>query len=707
MRIKDFLYWILNTNGEPFTGNQNTGQVIAGSKDTLLGPDGEPAFLKKTPDGWKDVLVKYGRNAKYWGLFRDFTVPMKFVKDGGLILRDIFWRKGIEGYAKLVIHKNDRSIWPERQKTWYTGEIDFSKIKQGKNSEVTVNVMEGGLSKLLKSNENKVYPIPIDIDPEHKNVLLDGLRLFCTLRYSFFFNSAHHDNVHLAPTVFLTNEGPRFFPVNEDVIFGNQVSGTWYETSSDWLVKFTKETNIRVRGTVKIFPNALDSDGVFELKLRTSTNRFLMLVTGGPFNTVGVLEYSFSFDETFTILENENLFLEAFYSADSFVTYADNEEFTIEFASIFDPTYAKGLYPFRLGEKIVEKMTDGKYGFKSDWLTAKKDIIHLSGDSIRQIETVFDGSGSVISKGAEIKTSLTDLFKALGFWMAGLGIENDKIVIEPLPYFFRSTIAFDLGLVDDCEFIPAEDLLCNSIKAGYKNQEYNDVNGKSEFNQGQLYSTPVTRITKELDITSPYRADPYGIEFTRINLDGKKTTDDAGDNDTFNLNVEETQNVDSDGLIYFKLNRPVYDSITGIPDPETIFNTELSPKRGLRNNGPLIRSIHHQLDAANVSLLSADKNTELTTGLAGVIISEKASAEISTLGDRLFLPYYATFTTSVPINLQQLMKDDPYGQIAFTWKGTVWYGYLWDGGIKPAINDKQQWKLLLSPNNDVTKLINV
>ncbi len=98
---------------------------------------------------------------------------------------------------------------------------------------------------------------------------------------------------------------------------------------------------------------------------------------------------------------------------------------------------------------------------------------------------------------------------------------------------------YDLWEVKDFQVSVAEDLIYNTIKVGYPNQNYDDINGKDEFNTTHVYNTPLTRIAKELDLTSEYRADSYGIEFTRANLAGKKTTDSGTDNDVFIIQAVE------------------------------------------------------------------------------------------------------------------------------------------------------------------------
>lgn len=717
MRVDDFLYFILDSQGRPLVGNTATGQVQVGNKDTLLGPDGKVAKLKRSPKGWQEVLVKYGRSNKYFGLFRDFTTPLTFYGDGGLVLRDIYWKKGIEGYAKLVILKNDRSTWPEKHKTWYVGEIDFSKFKQDKYGGVTVNVMEGGLSKIFKANENKVINILIDEDPQHIHTLLDGINLYEKGNFALADGTLLKKSVVSAdfypPFVFLNSEGTSTGIVFQSqatqiVNFGDPFNDNWCAAADPGNLG---PVELRIKGRVRFRCNTDDVGDTHIMRLWKSSmtapelNDYILFTSP---NDAGN-EYSYDIDETISLDPDEKLYLEAKFGTlfpsgvEVEIEYLEGSELTISFKNKYKPTVIKGLYIYRVFEKWLEIVSNGQYTVKSDWLLSKKDILITCGDAIRGI--VADTANNVA--GPVIRTSISELFQALlSRFSVGLGIENEQLVIEPISYFFPLTNNIALGQVDDCEFVPAEDQLFNTIKAGYEDEEYNNTNGKQEVNSGQQWSTPVTRVVRELDMKSPWRADPYGIEFLRINLDGKTTTDDSSDNDVFMINIETQLTVVGSDQ-YYKLYRPVFTSITGVLDTEGIFNVLLSPKMGLLNNGPLLHFLLDGLDTGVIHLDNADKNKELATTLAGVTVVEKDDIPIAQLGTRLALPHYANFTTSVPLNVPAAIKTTPYNQVSFIWKGVTWNAFLWDGGIKPATNDKQQWKMLLSANNDVTKLINV
>src|SRR5688572_4912514 len=136
---KRWLYFLTDKTGQSY--NLDRGVVVR---------SGVPEPLENTPDGWQDKTVNFSRNTKYFGLWRSFSIPLKFVTEGKKILRYIFYTFGIEAICNLVILKLDPATW--KHKDFYIGEVDFSKFTD-ESDYSTVNIMEGGLVKLLKAKE--------------------------------------------------------------------------------------------------------------------------------------------------------------------------------------------------------------------------------------------------------------------------------------------------------------------------------------------------------------------------------------------------------------------------------------------------------------------------------------------------------------------------------------------------------------------------
>jgi hypothetical protein len=70
----------------------------------------------------------------------------------------------------------------------------------------------------------------------------------------------------------------------------------------------------------------------------------------------------------------------------------------------------------------------------------------------------------------------------------------------------------------------------------------------------------------------------------------------------------------------------------------------------------------------------------------------------------MFLPFEVSFKSNYPKNLQQLIKNNPYGYFSFTYKGDKFKGYLLECSVDIAKNTEQDFKLLLTPENDLTLL---
>jgi len=765
-------YFILNSDKKPLFENVS-GHVEAGegAKKT----DGSGASLKHSPDGWMESLVKYARNNKWLGIFRDFSIPMNFPKDGALILRDAMWKKGIEAVYYLAIWKLDQYNFPDGYCNWYTGEFDFSKFKQTVDG-VDIQLVEGGLTKLLKSNEATTYEIDIHNDPQKKILVLDGLPFKNEVEMTIYQQDVYGHKIAggvndwTLGAGIISNEGTTQGILSNDqsIERGQVPSG-----SNCFLQSVSKTITVNISGNVSMnFPvMPTDAYTVYKTFLHKHDDNGTLIAQyiiapEGTVHNPGNLNFPFSF----SIPMEPNTKLSLYHHTDDdqhpdggFVQITGG--FKYDYQVVFDTTLCECLTWKRLGEKITEKVTGGKYGFKSTFLDSLDETQFLtSGQAIRKY-----GAPSVF------KTSLSDFFKACQRWGVGMGIENDQLIIEKHDYFFRNDIAFELGEVSDCEIFLAEDLVINTIKVGYQNQTYDNVNGKDEFNVTQQYSTLITRVVKEMDLICPYRADMFGIELTRLKLFGKDTTDSSSDNDTFQMNVSKgafysvynggftaelnTSNyflkipstdtllnvgqvitisgvnhtilsisflivgysyVGITGVItpgsyntsitvynaeYYKLNRPAYSSISGLIFPAQAFNVELSPKHFFDGNGAYINSVLDTKGIGKIVFQTGEKNSVLSRTLGGVTTTENSDLTIYDLPNKLFLPYYASFKTKVEIDLPAIMRTTPYSKIAFYWLGIRITAYLWDGGMAPATDDSQAWKVLLAPDNDLNKLI--
>ena len=125
--------------------------------------------LPNNPDGWNDISIGWERNMTNYGIVRNFSLPLGFVLDGAKILRKIFLTENIERKLSILITQLSLKLTPTKFAYQYLfiykGDLDLSTCQVVPN-KVTINIMESGISKLLKANEGTVYELPLD-DPRH------------------------------------------------------------------------------------------------------------------------------------------------------------------------------------------------------------------------------------------------------------------------------------------------------------------------------------------------------------------------------------------------------------------------------------------------------------------------------------------------------------------------------------------------------------
>lgn len=648
----------------------------------------ELKVLPNSPDGWKDKVVNYGRNATYYGIFRSFTIPLKFIKSGAHILRSVVFKLGIEAIVFLVILRLNKLSG--KYQSFYKGELDFSKI-QAARSTVQVNVLEGGFPKYLKAYESTPFEIELS-GSDAVDLKMDGCMLQKKINYRLYNEpTLITSGPHTLPVVVINEEGTSFGALSGD----SHIVGSPSILNDDELWSYKNVGTEAIVVTLNGFINATVQSGntdpaTYDLGLQrqdgTGINLFYnnapvfsLLPAGGLIPIV---------NKTITVNPGERLYFIG-NTDNCGITY-DGGELSITFKSKFKTTYIKAINPFALGEILINNMAGSSFSLNSTVL-ANCDIYLTCGDAIRGIAN------------AKIKTNWKDFFTSFNRNLClGLSYTDTEVQVNERTAYYQSGVIYDLGEVKNAVFTIEESMICNTIKVGYAPKDYDDVNGRDEYNNTQTYKSPITRIVKEFDLTAPYRADMYGIEFIRINLEGKTTTDDSSDNDVFMIVVEK-DTVANDGT--FRLKREIYDNVEGLVDPDSAFNIQLSPKRIMLKHGAWIRSMMWAQDSKMLTFQTTDKNPNLKTVKGSTIVEEKADILIGSLPAPYFLPISVKFETIVPDDLLNIMDANSYGVFKFTYLGKEYKMWAEECRQKPSDDASQEWKGLLCADNDLNNLI--
>ena len=668
--------------------------------------------LKTAPTGWENTAVKWARSSKYFGLIRSLSVPMEFVLEGAFLLRREFYTRGLAGKATLFIDELDKRTWTYRP--LFVGALDFSEFKDGLHT-VSVPAMEEGISEKIKAYENIVYEIPFDEDALTVKVpgiglIEDGLNIFGPLqRYFYPINYFDGGLLHILATELIINrlENEAITLRSQDRQSGVSQSdqgGNNLATLDNWLLKANEETTVRIAGRLKGGFTLRNTSQVAFIQVRNNSNQIISEL--GRFIGASVLNNSIPFDITFDfsyeLQPEERLFIisGASGSIGSLNSWIDIEEgdFRVTNALTTADTFARAYRPFDLFRKLIAKMNGGvPVECRSFLLDKWKNLTVTSGDAIRQIPD------------AVIKTSFNDFFKSLdGVLSVGFMIEKGVPVIEEKRYFVKKDLrAADIGEVKAFRLELATDLVFNSLKIGYNDNDYDVEYGREEVNSTQIYSLPITRVQKEADLISPYRADQFGIESVRTIpvIDNETEKDNKSDNDTFFIKISDRLIDGAYEVEGAEAYRPV-DGIRGVSERNSYYNLDLTPKKNLLRNGALIRSVLHNFEGRPVRMESAEKNRKLiTVDLNGVRVAEEDVVLPLFLDEPLFLPYVVTVTGKMPANTLDIITNFPTGFIRFSYRGYVMEGFILEAGVDIARNSERDWKLLLSPSNNLRNII--
>ena len=137
--------------------------------------------LQRAPDGWKDNKISFERGFTYFSLFTAFSTPLKFIKDGAQILRNLMFNHGIEANVQILIEKLNVSTY--LYETWFAADLDMSKSTSEFDYVIT-NAIEGGFVAKLKAREDTPYEIDLEDNADVEYVEHDGRELQSKLLYT-------------------------------------------------------------------------------------------------------------------------------------------------------------------------------------------------------------------------------------------------------------------------------------------------------------------------------------------------------------------------------------------------------------------------------------------------------------------------------------------------------------------------------------------
>lgn len=178
--------------------------------------------------------------------------------------------------------------------------------------------------------------------------------------------------------------------------------------------------------------------------------------------------------------------------------------------------------------------------------TLPTQCVLVSGEDMRELNN------------AKVSTSFSEFSTFMETCFGFTYTINDNIIrFGKREDLFSRAVVKEVTSYSELNFSQDTSLMYSRVKVGYNKQDYNNTNGKNEFNQSIEYSTDVNLTDNTLELISPYRADSLGFEFKTQEIENQVK------DSKFSLEDEDKNEVDKDIFVievddknsYYKVHR--------------------------------------------------------------------------------------------------------------------------------------------------------
>ncbi len=636
---------------------------------------------------WDDIKATLKRN-NYDGVIRTFSSKFEFVKKAHDLIKEEYRTNYLKSFAYIAIFTlND--VW-EYDKRFSCG-LDFATYSDDGNT-ISISGIENSLSDLINANKSQTYDIPVSKLKEDMPLYYDRLVLTNEAAYIPIGDNLEEEKVNIDYTSRNYKDRPGtgsiyLFPMsNVSSDIANKDHFEIYDQHDKSMVVTGwdfPENYFELENYVPPILKCLkDSSCVIKIRSRVSATLLsffsgYILVNENLIEDIRIFyavgthyengKYYFKTILTTAFKENEGAIINSKIEINMkagetlcvfcFIPYFNGKDILAtvridfnEYDKFFGFTYFgrdKAIYidvisPQKLLSKLLYNMTEREILCEIDTEGREDreifDCMIMAAESIRGLPE------------AKIHTS----FSKFSDWMKSFGyvykIEGESIIFMIRPRFFEETIVKHITNVKDFSTSVNESLIYSGVKVGFEKKEYDEVNGRDEFHTTSSFSTGLGMNDSIMELISPYRADPYGIEFLAQKR-GENTTDNSSDNDVFFVQVSKKYNR------YILFRDP--SAISGVLSPETIFNIYYSPRRMLVRNARFIGACTSKLVFTS------------TDGNADVEIEGTPEKSVVNVDRPLFKVNEISINTP-----ENEFPEDWNGVIEIEYKGEMYYGYI-------------------------------
>lgn len=481
---------------------------------------------------WDDIKVSYKRS-DFDGVTRSFTSEFEFVGNAREQLLSLYLASGINSKADISVITESNRWEPE---TRYRFPLDFSTVSFDAFS-FKINSVDSSLAGKIKSGKNTKF----EYDTKKSIMVHDGTMVFDRIVFyegvEYVLTGGNNlDDGDISMPIYEGDTKPYMGRIVEEQHYGVISNEDQTNDSSGFMFVAKKNLSVTCFIDVSITNMAWQYISFRPFIIREGNKSYPSpRENGSPFYDL-------------ELKGGDKVGIEYYHKAD-FIWKVD---FVGRVSARFN-WYTKGqscdipvFRPETVLRAILGSLTD----------TDGKDFrIHFSDYDKRLADTYIMAAEDIRGLASARLYSSFDDFSG---WMSAvfgytyyLGNDDKSIFFIHRNELFRADATVKtLKNVREVDYNVDSSQIYSDINLGYDKQDYNEPNGRYEFNFDVIYKNRCDCSDKSLSLKSKYRADGYGIEF--LVRDKEATTTDT----------------DSDQSVFFMLCKESGGKL--IPDRETV-----------------------------------------------------------------------------------------------------------------------------------------
>lgn len=718
--------------------------------------------LPHAPKDWQNIKLNYHRSDVYYGMVRSFSLPITYVKDGAYLLRKAFYgdpatgRIGQASQANVQLRIEKYNTITYGYDIIYQADNDFSTFQDHGIEDgdvVTIEIMEGGISKYVKAYEDSKFTIPIPTTgPNVRIINSTPIKLRENAQLILQTGTLDPNNGEFPALGIVSNEqkavNASVFDQSSIVYDGSPNFATagcfFYRATISGKVRFT---NVAINGFFIVpLPGSNDCEVSIYNSNGTEVAQLIARTNPGNLET-----FSLTSDFTINVVAGDRLFFYTRSNSNACFAAFNDGSWSMAYDTISPETQIYAVSGSYLYQQLMDRM-NGYVGVPirssllAQWdgllLTSGNAIVPFTPSPIYNDGTLVEGliyqvytdnityNGHVYIPGQQftavavpsffsvddnayvqqaqvapvIITSFKDFFTSVNAVLnASWQVENYVATLESKSYAYKYALPpINVGKV--AKFVggkPSISNLYSSAIYGYDDQSYDQYNGSAEFNSTATVTFPLSRINKILDIKSVYRADSMGFELLRVGLNqsSQGSSSTSGNNDIWMVYCL------SDGGNWRPEPAAAFANVSGLAT--NLWNLRISPRENLTRWFDYLSGVLYGLNGEYIRFGSGLKNVNLSrVGSNGQVITENADIAIGDLPQSYFIPMEATITTAEPFNMLYMLDHFATGSIQFeVHSGMQLTGYILDCNTDIPLNTPQEISVLYTINNNLLECV--